>query len=282
MIYLILAIIASALFSIMMRVGEQHCENNICMLAVNYTVCCFFSLIYSGIDSLMQVGPGKGMAIALGWINGFFYIAGLVVFQKSLRENGLVLSSIFMKLGIMVPLVLSIFFFKEVPTIFQIIGFVIAIIAMVIINLKPDTVKSEDRISGKKMILFLVLLGGGTADGMSKIYQEIGADKYEDLFLLSTFIIAFLLSLLYGKINRQKFTKVEWMYGIMLGVPNYFSARFLLKALGEVPAVVVYPTFSMGTIAVVTLTGMFIFREKISKLQRFAIALISVAVALLN
>ena len=286
MVYLILAVIASSLFSIMMRVGEHHTKNNISMLSINYIVCCCLSLVYSGFDSLMQVENGMGTAVGLGCINGFFYIAGLVLFQNSIRENGMVLSSIFMKLGIMVPLVLSIIFFKEIPTIFQITGFVIAVVAMIILNLKPDLKNVKKEKSGRKnhikIGLFLVLIGGGTADGMSKIYQEMGTDRYEELFLVCTFVIAFLLSVVYGKMNKQKITKNEWIYGIMLGVPNYFAARFLLKALGEVPAVVAYPTFSIGTIAVVTLTGMFVFKEKLTKMQMFAIGLSAIAVALLN
>ena len=120
------------------------------------------------------------------------------------------------------------------------------------------------------------------ADGMSKIYQEVGTDRFEELFLVFTFVIAFILSILFVKIRKQKFTPNELLYGVMLGVPNYFSARFLLKALGEIPAVVAYPTFSIGTIAVITLTGVVIFKEKITKLQMFAIGLIAAAVVMLN
>ena len=117
---------------------------------------------------------------------------------------------------------------------------------------------------------------------MSKIYQEWGTTQFEELFLVLTFVVAFILSILLVILKKQKFTKKELIYGALLGVPNYFSARFLLKALGEIPAVVVYPTFSIGTIAVITLIGVIVFKEKITKLQMFAIGLIAIAVALLN
>lgn len=286
MLNLILAIISSSLVSIMMRVGEGRVKNNISMLSVNYFICMIFAFVYTGIGNLFQTGEGLGTAIGLGIINGFFYISSLVLFQKSVKQNGVVLSAIFMKLGIMMPLVISIVLFKEIPTVIQVVGFVIAIIAIVLINLKEKNATSEPgrktQIGPVKVGLILVLVGCGMSDGMSKIYQELGTDKFEELFLVFTFVIAFLLSLILVRVKKQKFSKQELIYGALLGIPNYFSARFLLKALGQIPAVVVYPTFSIGTIAVITLTGMIVFKEKINKLQMIAIGMITVAVILLN
>ena len=108
MLNLILAIASSAMVSITMRVGEGRAKNNFSMLSVNYFICMILSIIYTGTENMLQTGEGLGTAIALGGINGFFYIASLVLFQNSVKHNGLVLSSIFMKLGIMMPLVISI------------------------------------------------------------------------------------------------------------------------------------------------------------------------------
>lgn len=290
MFNLILAIIASSLVSLTMRMGEGHAKNNISMLSVNYFICMILSVLYTGIENLLQTGEGISTAIGLGSINGFFYIASLVLFQNSVKQNGVVLSSIFMKLGIMMPLIISVVLFQEIPTAAQITGFAIAIAAMILINLKDKTAQDimdttavrSVKINSSKTGLILVLLGCGTADGMSKIYQELGTDRFEELFLVLTFVVAFIFSVLLVIIRKQKFTKAELFYGALLGVPNYFSARFLLKTLGDIPAVVAYPTFSIGTIAVITLTGMLVFKEKITKIQMFAIGLITVAVVMLN
>lgn len=117
---------------------------------------------------------------------------------------------------------------------------------------------------------------------MSKIYEELGSAKYEEQFLLCTFFVAFILSLFFAKYKRQRKEKAELIYGILLGIPNYYSARFLLKALGSVPAVIVYPTYSVASIAVVSFAGILIFREKMSKKQILAIILITVSLVLLN
>ena len=68
----------------------------------------------------------------------------------------------------------------------------------------------------------------------------------------------------------------------MLGIPNFYSARFLLASMKAVPAVIAYPTFSVGTILTVTLTGVLLFKETLAKRQWIALAIILGALVLLN
>ncbi len=278
MINLILAILTSSLVSIMMRVGETYVkENNISLLSVNYFICFLLSLIYMGTGVVSIADEGIGTAIGLGILNGFFYIGSFVAFQYSVKKNGVVLSSIFMKLGILIPMILSIVIFKEVPTIRQLLGFVIALAAIILINFEKNSINVTFKLG-----LLLVLVGCGCADGMSKVYEELGTPEFEEQFLVLTFLLAFLISLAIVIVKKQRFGKNELLYGILLGVPNYYSARFLLKALGQVPAVVAYPTFSVATIALVSLTGVIAFKERFSKKQIMAIIIITVSIVLLN
>ena len=75
---------------------------------------------------------------------------------------------------------------------------------------------------------------------------------------------------------------MEVMFGLLIGIPNYFSARFLLKAVENLPAVIAYPTYSVATIIVVTLAGCCIFKEKLGRKQWLGMAVILVALVLLN
>ena len=277
MFYLILAILSSALVSIMMRVSEGRVKNNISLLSVNYVICLLLACGHMGIGNILTGGEGLGTAVGLGSINGFFYIASFVLFQYNVKKNGVVLSAVFMKLGILVPTLISIFIFHEMPKLAQLIGLFIAVVAIILVNFEKGTTNVTFKLG-----LPLVLLGSGFADGMSKIFEELGSIEFEEQFLVYTFIIAFVLSIILVKYKRQKFAKEELFYGVLLGIPNYYSARFLLKALGEIAAVVVYPTYSVATIAVVSLVGVAIFKEKFSKRQILAIIIIAISLALLN
>ena len=82
--------------------------------------------------------------------------------------------------------------------------------------------------------------------------------------------------------KKEKIGKNEVLYGLLIGIPNFFSAKFLLKALGSLPAVITYPTFSIGTIVAVSLAGVICFKEKVGKRQKIAMGIIFVALILLN
>ena len=104
----------------------------------------------------------------------------------------------------------------------------------------------------------------------------------KDQFLLYTFGTALILCTVLCVVKKQRFTWQDALWGLALGIPNYFSARFLLLSLGSVPAVVAYPTFSVGTIVAVTAVGMLCFRERLTPRKWIALGVILTALILLN
>ena len=96
--------------------------------------------------------------------------------------NGVALSSTFMKLGLLVPMVLSIVFFGEMPGWLQMLGFFVAIGAMILINYEKG--KNNAASAGG---LILLLLAGGGADAMSKVFEVYGTSEHSDLFLFYTY-----------------------------------------------------------------------------------------------
>lgn len=276
-IYLILAIISSALVSIVMRTSTDKVKGNIAMLAVNYCICTLLAVCFTGGKDFAYDGSGLGQTFGLGAFNGVLYLVSFVLFQMNVKRNGVVLSSTFMKLGLLVPIVLSIFLFKEMPTSVQTVGFIMAIIAILIINLEKNVIGG-----GFKFGLVLLLLCGGMADAMSKVYEEVGNPKFAPLFLLFTFAAALVLCVCLTMYKKQRISKNELLYGALVGIPNFFSAKFLLKSLEKVDAVIAYPTFSVATILAITLVGVLVFKERLGKRQWAALVIIIAALVLLN
>jgi len=67
-----------------------------------------------------------------------------------------------------------------------------------------------------------------------------------------------------------------------LGVPNYFCTRFLLKALTQIPAFIVYPSYSVTTVILISLFGRLFFKEKLNRRQLIGVGIILVSLVLLN
>jgi len=277
MLYLILAILSSSCISVVMRISSGHLRSNIGMLAVNYIVCTLLSAAYGSFRLLPLGESGLGLALGIGGINGVLFLVNFVLLQSCTAKNGIVLSSIFMKLGLLVPIAVSVLLFGELPTALQGIGFVLAVFAIVLINYEKGA-----GLGGVKGGLLLLLLCGGTADTMSKLFEELGNAALSGHFLLYTFAAALLLCLVLLWRRGESIGKGEVLWGTLLAVPNFFSAKFLLRSLSDLPAVIAYPSYSVGAILVVTLTGFVLFGERLKKRQWAALGIILAALALLN
>lgn len=277
MLYLILAILSSSCISVVMRLSSGKLRSNTGMLAVNYIVCSLLSALYGGFRLLPVGEPGLGLALGIGGVNGVLFLVNFVLLQQNTRKNGIVLSSIFMKLGLLVPIAVSVLLFGELPTLLQSLGFVLAVFAIVLINYEKGT-----GLGGVKGGLLLLLLCGGTADTMCKLFEELGSAALSEHFLLYTFAAALLLclGLLYRK--GESIGGAEVLWGTLLAVPNFFATKFLLRSLSALPAVIAYPSYSVGTILVVTVSGLFLFGEKLKNRQWIALGIILAALVLLN
>ena len=223
MVYLLLAIASSAMIAVIMRISSRSVRSNSSMLAINYLTCLLLAAVYADFQVLPVRMSGFSTAIGMGAVNGILYLAGFVLLQYNTRENGVVLSSVFMKLGLLVPLILSIFLFREIPTAWQWFGFALAVGAIIMINYKKGT-----SCAGSKLPLALMLLSCGSADAMSKVYEVYGPAEYADQFLFYTFVSAFLLCVILIIRKKEHHDIYALVFGVLVGIPNFFSASFAL------------------------------------------------------
>ena len=277
MMYLILAVVSSMLVSVCMRLSEGRAKNNISMLAVNYAMCSVMSLLYAGSVNLFPSENGLGFALLLGVVSGAMYLGSFMLLQWNIRVNGVVLPATFMKLGVIVPTLTSILAFGEMPRAAQVAGIVLAIAAILLIQLEKGGGKAKNALG-----LVILLIAGGSTDVLSKIYEEMGSVALSDQYLLYTFFVALVLCALVAVYKKQTLSISDIVFGLLVGVPNYFSARFLLLSLSAVPAVIAYPSYSVGTIVLIALVGKVFFKERLSRRQLVAMGVILAALILLN
>ena len=278
MIYLILAIASSALVSLSIRASESHIKNKYGMLLVNYAVCALLSYFYmeKGMNYFSQTGTG--FMVALGVLSGILYLVTLLIMQYSTSKNGVVLSSTFMKLGVLIPTLMAIVVFHEVPKAAQIIGILMAVAAIVLIHFEKDALSEGNQ----KIWLLILMFGGGITDSLANIYEQGANPALRDGYLMITFAVAAILAAVLAFSKGRKISRADVLFGMILGIPNYFSSKFLMLALANMKAVLVYPTYSVGTLVTISLVGILVFREKIDRKKAVGIGMIVLALALLN
>lgn len=278
MIYLFLAVVSSALISVCMRFSEKYLSNEMGMFMVNYIICVICSLLYRDRQAAILPQRGGGVVLALGVISGVLYLACFVFSKLNMKYNGIVLTSTFMKLGVLIPTLMAVVIFHETPRWTQILGFCLSLAAIVMIHFESEALHEGD----KRGWLLLLLVLSGMTDSMANVYEQLGSAEGKDGYLLITFLVAFLLALGAAIMEKSRISVKDVLFGILLGIPNYFSARFLLLALGSVEAVLVYPVFSVATMITIVLAGVFLFHETLSKKKVCAMGLIVAALCLLN
>ena len=82
--------------------------------------------------------------------------------------------------------------------------------------------------------------------------------------------------------EKERIDSGALIYGAGIGVANFFCSKLLLAAVNRLPAVVVFPTFSVATMLIVTTVGVLFFRERLGKRQWTAFGAIIAALILLN
>ncbi len=95
-------------------------------------------------------------------------------------------------------------------------------------------------------------------------------------------LLAVLLFLNEHRNTGDGFLPGAFFAGIAVGVPNFLASTFLLKALGEIPAFIVYPVASTGALILVTIVGAVFFGERLSRNQLIGVLMILAALVMLN
>lgn len=282
MIDLILAIIFSAMIPVLLKYAHKRDLADEVILTFNYVIALIFSLILMllKIDSykiLLHQNNNLTALITIGLLTGLAYYGAFYFYQKSVKDNGVSLSIAVGKMGIIIPMLLSLFLWKEIPEIIQWIGIIISMVAIGVINISPKDFKG----SKFKTSLLLFFVIGGLGDFFNKLFQVSVGSVYKDLFLAVVFGAALFASI-FMTIKHKNITKMSILFGIMVGIPNMLTAFYLIKALSKMNATVVFPMYSGGAIMLSMLWSMFAFGEKLKLKEIVGIVMIILALVLIN
>ena len=302
MFYLFLAIICSASIALIFKYTENTDTNRYVITSANYFIAwvtSFIMISYQGIlkgvvrevsfidDVSLLIGNDQHMlspfssivwGIIVGGISGVFFFLSFTYYQKSVRDNGVGVSGTIAKLGILIPMIFSILIWREFPTSLQWVGILLSLVSIVVINLSRKSIKTFDF----KPTLLLLFIFGGMAEFSNKIYQNYALNEYKDVFLFAIFFVAFLISVTYTVNTKGKATLKDVLTGFAVGIPNLFSSYFLILSLDTLKTSVAFPIYSAGSIVLINIGGLLIYKEKIAPKNQLAIAMTIVALILIN
>ena len=282
MLFLLLATIASAGNALTMKFAGSRSENRWALLLFNYLTATVLSAL-SAVRSGLAVGEVDTRVCALGLVTGVLFIATFALLQLNVRVNGATVSSSLFRMGAVIPMALSIVLFGEYPTLAGAGGIAVAVMATALLSIPSDTAPQSDQpTSATRGFLVPMVLAGGLADTMPKVFEATSNPAYEEAFILITFTTAFTVCLVMLLRAHERPQGVDIACGAMLGVFNFFSTDLMLRALMELPAYVVYTGFSMGVVLLTYAANALVMHEKLTRRDNVAIALVILALVLIN
>lgn len=269
---LILALISSLSIAIMLKVLEQKNQNRTVLIASNYISAGVLGIFLTPGTAI----AGKQFSICVflyAVVVGFFFFVAFMVFSKAIKSQGIAGAVTVGRLSLALPVCFSIFLWGEKPLLLDILS-LLMILAIIL--------SWEGKIGKISPILLALFLLLGSLDTALK-YFKLEFPKIDDgFFLVILFFSAMVWSWSYVGYSRTKPKRQEVLWGLMLGIPNFFASYFLLKALALIPAYIVFPFVYVGVIILSAMAGVIIFKEKLTGKKMFLIFLGIVAVIVLT
>jgi len=229
---------------------------------------------------------------------GVLLITGFFLLSYATDVAGMSLAIGVMRVSVVIPFLASWLVWDEVPSGAQGVGMGLAAVAFFLIAQKhrgPASTRGADGASVPLdrvdwhafLVLALTFCAGGGVDLSMKAFEEgFGGGSSRVLFLLLAFGAAFLvgLAVVMGRGIRQGRwpgpAAVGW--GTLLGVVNYGSLEFLLRAIAELPGPFVFPANNIAIMILAATLGVAIWGERLSRANYAGLALAVVALILLR
>lgn len=283
MIYLILSILISSLLFVIFKLFDVFKINTLQAIVINYAIALSFGLFSSNIQLSVYEIPQKPWFLG-AFCLGFLFISVFNVMGITSQKNGLSVASVAGKMSVVIPIIVGVFVYKESIGFVKITGILMALVAVYLSSAKSDSSPVKF-----KNLLFPLLLfvGSGCIDaGLKFVETTYVSEGAVPMFLATIFGCAFILGcfVIITQMINGKF-KFQWknlLGGIALGIPNYYSMEFLIKAL-QTKGLESSTLFTINNVSIVILTTVFalaFFKEKLIKKNWIGIGLAVISILL--
>lgn len=216
---------------------------------------------------------------------GALFISIFFVMAMTAQKNGVSVTSIAGKMSVVVPVFFGIILYNESVTFLKILGILIALVAVYLSSVKEQKTTKN----GTLLFPVLLFLGSGAIDTILKYIQVTYVNEQDiSIFSGSLFGIAFIFGLFILAFKnlkkRESFGFKNIIAGIVLGVPNYFSIIFLIKALQNknFESSTLFTINNVAIVIVSTLVGLFLFKEHFSTKNKIGVALAVLGIILVT
>lgn len=283
--YLLLSILASSLIFVVFKLFGRFRINTLHAIIANYFVACAFGIIsYEGPINVVDIPKFDWFYYTLGL--GALFIIVFNLMALTTQRSGLSVVSVATKMSVVIPIVFGLWYYKDSLGIMKGLGILLALVAVYLASVKT---KDGLKIQPKNLLFpVLVFLGSGIIDTSIKYLEgSFVAENDVPLFSATIFSAAFTIGIMVMLVQKIRgtftFQFKNVLGGVFLGIPNYYSIYFLVKALRSdlLESSGIFTVNNVGIVMFSTLLGIALFKERLLPKNWLGIALAIVSIVLI-
>lgn len=279
MLYLIIAIICSVLVSVLLKLLRQQ------QLDIRQTIVAGYPVAWGLTWLLLTPDVSALTTVSVAWWWIVLALGGLlpsvfIMLARSIEAVGIVATDAAQRLSLIIPIVAAFVLFGEQLSSQRVLGIGLGFLALLALLYRPAASSSQPQKpsphpTDRRTMLWLlaVWLGYGVIDILFKQVAKQGAGFALSLFIC--FALAFVLLLVYLLCQRIRWDGKALGYGLLLGILNMGNIYAYIKAhqtLHESPSIV-FTGMNVGVITLATLIGVWVFAERIHKVNVLGLGL---------
>lgn len=288
MIFLLLAILSSTFIFVLFKGFPYFNINTFSAIVINY--------LTAGITGFAMNNHYKALYglfnypwIYFALLIGILLLATFLLIQYSTQNIGVSITTVACKMSVVMPITFSIIYDHEPISIHKIIGIIVALFSIFMLVKRKESNIKINRSWWMVLLPLYLFMGLGLSDSLVKLIQNEYIKPEDGSFFTSTlFSFSFIASVFVGFTQKQFFSNLfkikNIIGGILLGLANFGSLYYLLKALNYsgMESSIVFGIVNLGIILFSVLIGFFVFAEKMLKINWVGIAMAIISILMLS
>jgi drug/metabolite transporter (DMT)-like permease len=290
MIFIIFSVLCATVIGVVFRLFTDYKIDTFQAIIYNYIVCLIVG------TAVMGQSPIQGEFWLTDWFPyafglGAVFIGTFILIARTVQIFGISVNAVVQRMSLLMAVIFAFVMFGEAITIFKIIGIILALIAVVFSSIKKTDNETATKPRNALLILYPIsvfLLSGSIECVLQYVQKTLLQNDLGQLqfttFLFGTAAFFGFFILIFNLVTKRMTFEIKHLIGgIALGVPNFGSIYFLLKAIDtDWDSSIIMPVNSVGVIVFSSIVAILFFKEKLSKLNLFGILLAVVAIILMT
>lgn len=294
MVYFLLSVAFTVALYLIMRSFPRFQVNSLQAIVFNYLACIATGLILTpNIEEFSSV-QWTSTPIISTMILGILFIVVFSSIGATSQKVSVSAASLASNMSLIIPVTFGLFVFKNANKEFTPLNYTGLVLALLALALGAIQKKDESDGDHKKaswiwlLPIATFILSGSNNTLINYLTMKFYAPDQTTLFMIIACAGASLTGLtilLYRRIQiGEKIGRNSIVGGVLLGVPNFLSLYFLLKALAAFgnSAAFAFPIYNILTMLTSTLVAWLLFKEQTSSINKIGLALAVVAILLIS